>query len=222
MLKSLAALMSYFYIENIKSFKNNCAYCGKEIDRHNDNKPAGQVDHFIPKSLSPKLVYVWDNYLWSCSVCNFKKREAIGLLNPCNENEMKYLDFDGATGMYILKKIYKNDLKIKKKYEMTMNKTLFNTRIVKDEKKIAYTELNDCIEKLNTLPNMIVQAQTTDVQNYFTKEFKKAFEILRKNLSNKKTSHIFMRKRIIRNICKKEKIKITELFFSSKRIFITL
>lgn len=47
----------------------HCAYCQSHAaaDQH------GDVEHYQPKSLFPRLVYRWDNYFFSCTLCNGAK-----------------------------------------------------------------------------------------------------------------------------------------------------
>ena len=90
-----------FRAELGQRFRMQCGYC--EIIY------AGDVDHFRPKSKFPELVYVWDNWVFACSVCNQKnKREkwpAIGYVDPCAMPEScrpeAYFTFDTKTGEII-------------------------------------------------------------------------------------------------------------------------
>ncbi len=92
----------------IKSFKDNCGYCGRKMGRLLSDRPVGQVDHFLSKSKRPDLVYTWENYVWSCADCNKGKLDEEEFLDPCNSIEMDYLHFDFASGKYILKEEFRN------------------------------------------------------------------------------------------------------------------
>lgn len=201
----------------IKSFKNNCGYCGREIARYQDRKPAGQVDHFKPKSKSPQLVYKWNNYIWSCADCNKKKSEEIGFLNPCNKKQMRWLGFDGSTGKYLLKPKYKKNSNIKHRFEKTQKLTLFNTGIVTKEKKVLFNDIENSIKDLHELPEKIKSQEDEEFRNYLLEQFRKATQTLKANLGRNEKSHFFIRKRIIRYTCKKKGISIIELYFSIKR-----
>lgn len=47
----------------------HCAYCQSPSGADQ----FGQVEHFKPKSLFPSLAYDWDNYFYSCELCNHHK-----------------------------------------------------------------------------------------------------------------------------------------------------
>ncbi len=50
-------------LENV--FGGLCAFCEEHCK--------GEVEHFLPKSLYPHLVYYWSNWLFSCHDCNNTK-----------------------------------------------------------------------------------------------------------------------------------------------------
>ena len=79
-----------------------CAYC--------ESVCRGEVDHFQPKSIFPRLVYDWANWLMACHDCNHAKRDkwpAAGYVNPCAtsifERPENFFDFDTMTGEIVPK-----------------------------------------------------------------------------------------------------------------------
>lgn len=100
-----------------------CYYC--ERDRHRD------IDHIIPKSIEPELAFTWENYAFSCTICNQDAKRSkfavvnangavvdcrgmIGtdmkrppgvdaFINPRAENGLDFFDLDLATGILIVK-----------------------------------------------------------------------------------------------------------------------
>ncbi|MCP4442029.1 MAG: hypothetical protein GY810_24230 [Aureispira sp.] len=102
---------------------HTCNYCENETGSH--------VEHIFPKSLYPDKTFVWDNYLWACSICNsdykgskFKTFNAPNtpqhtditplnprnynrpnndalLINPRSENPMHFLWLDLKTGVFV-------------------------------------------------------------------------------------------------------------------------
>ena len=52
-------------LETMCSGNRRCCYC--------EDSCADEVEHICPKSLYPGLVFVWENYLYSCGLCNPKK-----------------------------------------------------------------------------------------------------------------------------------------------------
>jgi uncharacterized protein (TIGR02646 family) len=77
--------------------RQRCMYC---LDSHGSD-----IDHFRPKAIYPKRMYVWSNLLLCCTECGrFKSnkfpmsgRQAL-LIDPTREDPWKHLDFDPATG----------------------------------------------------------------------------------------------------------------------------
>jgi 5-methylcytosine-specific restriction endonuclease McrA len=54
-------------LERMCSGNRRCCYCEDSL--------ADEVEHICPKSLYPELVFVWENYLYSCGPCNSKKSD---------------------------------------------------------------------------------------------------------------------------------------------------
>ncbi|MEB3192199.1 MAG: hypothetical protein VKL42_17805 [Snowella sp.] len=54
-------------LETMCSGNRRCCYC--------EDSCADEVEHIRPKSLYPELVFVWENYLYSCGLCNLKKND---------------------------------------------------------------------------------------------------------------------------------------------------
>ncbi len=52
-----------------KMSEGHCAYC----QTYNAAGAWGDVEHFRPKSLFPTRAYDWDNYFYSCTICNNAK-----------------------------------------------------------------------------------------------------------------------------------------------------
>jgi 5-methylcytosine-specific restriction endonuclease McrA len=52
-------------LEIMCSGNRRCCYC--------EDSCADEVEHIRPKSLYPELVFIWENYLYSCGLCNPKK-----------------------------------------------------------------------------------------------------------------------------------------------------
>lgn len=68
-----------------------CAYLAVFIER---TTGAGSVDHFLPKSLRPDLLYEWCNYRLACSAINSRKRNFTDVLDPFEvKDDWFYLEF---------------------------------------------------------------------------------------------------------------------------------
>lgn len=90
-----------------------CMYCSS-------NEPS-QVEHFRPISFFPELAFEYENYLWSCDICNRsykgerfppKTEPGAPILNPLDDNVWEYFfieetfgrllpRFDLATNQYL-------------------------------------------------------------------------------------------------------------------------
>ena len=86
------------FIEDLKTpFGEICGYCEESC--------RGEVDHFQPISKFPKLVYEWENWIFSCHNCNnlkWNKWPSFGYVNPCSlkvaHRPEIYFKFDLVTG----------------------------------------------------------------------------------------------------------------------------
>jgi hypothetical protein len=60
-----------------QQYKNICAYTGEWLP-----EPSVSVDHFIPKSIEPRLAYEWDNYRLTTDKMNNIKGSTTGIADP--------------------------------------------------------------------------------------------------------------------------------------------
>ena len=74
---------------------SKCAYCESYVE----HVSYAEVEHIIPKSVKPELVYQWSNLTGACRRCNGAKdnfyQEVNGLLNPYVDNIDGHLHFQG-------------------------------------------------------------------------------------------------------------------------------
>ncbi|MBI4659179.1 MAG: HNH endonuclease [Verrucomicrobia bacterium] len=69
-----------------------CMFC--------DSNEASDVDHFRPKAMFPQLALTWENFLWTCGVCNRAKGDSFPqdtqgrLINPVDENAWDFFFLD--------------------------------------------------------------------------------------------------------------------------------
>jgi uncharacterized protein (TIGR02646 family) len=70
---------------------NKCAYC--------ESKPNhvtfGDIEHILPKSVKPELTYAWSNLTLACDICNTKKRDKEGFIDPYTEKPSDHIQFFG-------------------------------------------------------------------------------------------------------------------------------
>ena len=96
------------YRRLLGSYSNdNCWYCERRCQSYaEDIGKAPTVDHFRPKSRFPALVYVWSNWMFSCSRCNVENKMNLwppsGYVDPSasevQERPEQYFDYDAMTG----------------------------------------------------------------------------------------------------------------------------
>ena len=55
-----------------------CAYCESNML----HVTFGDIEHIVPKSSDPKLTFDWANLTLACDICNTKKRNREGILDP--------------------------------------------------------------------------------------------------------------------------------------------
>ena len=76
-----------------------CMYCEVSM--------GDAIEHFWPTQRYPGRAFAWENYLWSCSICNsnFKgtqfprdEKGAPLLINPTDEDPSDHLEFSPTTG----------------------------------------------------------------------------------------------------------------------------
>jgi len=142
-------------VELIKIFYANCGYCGKYINyRENNGKKrfSGQVEHYVPKSVSALDVYNWFNYIWSCPDCNIDKSNSYDanceILNPTIFDDCKYLLFNND-GYFIDKKA-PNYSTLKKRFDKTVKETTINTNEHPQRRKHYVTDIELRANKLIT------------------------------------------------------------------------
>lgn len=69
-----------------------CAYCESKF-RH---VTYGDIEHITPKNGLPELTYEWANLTIACDVCNTKKGESQGLVDPYADNPATCFKFRGC------------------------------------------------------------------------------------------------------------------------------
>lgn len=86
----------------IRETHDKCAYCESKISQ----VCYGDVEHIIPKSKKPELIFEWKNLTLSCEQCNRNRKgdyydEDEPLIDPYKDNPNEYLF---ACGAYIFHK----------------------------------------------------------------------------------------------------------------------
>jgi uncharacterized protein (TIGR02646 family) len=59
-----------------------CAYCESKL-RH---VTYGDIEHVVPKSVDPSRTYDWANLTTACDICNTKKADMEGLVDPYSDD----------------------------------------------------------------------------------------------------------------------------------------
>lgn len=68
-----------------------CAYCESKV-RH---VAFGDVEHIVPKSVVPEQRFAWENLTIACDVCNTRKGNREGFLDPYRDVPDEHLTFEG-------------------------------------------------------------------------------------------------------------------------------
>lgn len=69
-----------------------CAYCESKLT----HIAYGDIEHIIPKASDPGRTYEWENLTTACDVCNTKKSDTEGLVDPyVNDPEQVHFRFMG-------------------------------------------------------------------------------------------------------------------------------
>ncbi|WP_422050252.1 HNH endonuclease [Shimia sp.] len=68
-----------------------CAYCEAKVT----DVAHGDIEHITPKSKDASLTFEWVNLTFSCQVCNQRKSNKEGVLDPYKEDPNDHLFFAG-------------------------------------------------------------------------------------------------------------------------------
>ncbi len=139
----------------VRRFEDNCGYCGVGIgERHSKSGrmlPVGEVDHYRPKSKYPSYVYVWENFIWSCTDCNKQKKDYYNsdlmLLYPGDIEDTRILELR-RDGKYYLKQEFSDNELLEKRYRKTCRKTLLNSGVRPDERKLLKHIIDGLLKSL--------------------------------------------------------------------------
>lgn len=84
---------------------DKCAYCECKVP----HSQPGDIEHIVPKSVDPTLIFDWENLTLSCRTCNHSKHTyydpEVPLINPYRHNPEDHLE---ATGPLVLAKTRDN------------------------------------------------------------------------------------------------------------------
>jgi uncharacterized protein (TIGR02646 family) len=79
----------------VEESHGKCTYCESKLKHIS----WGEIEHILPKSLSPENSFTWNNLLLACSVCNNAKKiylsETEPLINPVTSNPATEITFLG-------------------------------------------------------------------------------------------------------------------------------
>ena len=80
---------SIFYRDLGRPFDRLCGYCERPCHGRQRGKPdSNEVDHFRPRSRYSKLTFEWENLVYTCHRCNWKKDDQF----PNGEKDNSRLD----------------------------------------------------------------------------------------------------------------------------------
>lgn len=74
---------------------DKCAYCECKVP----HSQPGDIEHILPKSIEPTLIFEWTNLTLSCRTCNHSKHTyyapEVPLINPYHHNPEEHLEAIG-------------------------------------------------------------------------------------------------------------------------------
>lgn len=115
-----------------------CAYC----ESHVTHQYPGDIEHIIPKSVYPRLTFLWNNLTFVCYWCNNNKRDFVDkkckLLNPYVDNIDDHLRAFGPIVMHINNS---------KRGELTHSEIKLNRKELIERRSDAIKELQNLIDK---------------------------------------------------------------------------
>jgi uncharacterized protein (TIGR02646 family) len=75
----------------IAETNGKCAYC-ESLPLH---VTYGDIEHIMPKSVDPNLTFDWQNLTLACDICNTKKADKEGLIDPYEDEPEDEFNFIG-------------------------------------------------------------------------------------------------------------------------------
>jgi uncharacterized protein (TIGR02646 family) len=79
----------------IQETYGKCAYCESKVG----HTSPGDVEHILPKSRRPELIFAWENLTYACNECNRRKGDYYSneepLVHPYDDNPEEHLYFSG-------------------------------------------------------------------------------------------------------------------------------
>ena len=169
----------------IRDFHNNCGYCGESLPTPQGILASkGDVDHFLPKSIKPELVYEWTNYIWSCKPCNELKNEFYSvnypLLNPCYAEDCAMLVFIEDTGRYVLQNTVANNNSWPERFKNSEQKTMLNADEVCQNRRLKISMLRNRFTSVAYYLDMIhpLPAISNSFQEFIDRDITEILEVV--------------------------------------------
>lgn len=118
-----------------------CAYCESKVS----HVYPGDVEHIIPKSHYPRLMFTWSNLAYACYKCNNAKRAKIiktcKLLNPYKDDTSVHLRAFGPMVMHI---------NASKRGELTHKELILNRPELLERRLESIKMIQNIIDKYNS------------------------------------------------------------------------
>ena len=138
---------------------DKCAYCESFVT---DQYP-GDIEHIIPKTKYPRLIFTWANLTFSCFLCNNNKRGFCGkgegkLLNPFKDKIDNHLQFFGPMIMHINNS---------KRGELTWKLIKLNRKALLERREEKLEELQNLVDKYRMEQNVqLKQILHDEIRSY--------------------------------------------------------
>ena len=127
--------------------KKKCAYCESLVTVVSH----GDIEHITPKSIQPELTFEWENLTLACEVCNGKKSNKEGILDPYADTISAHIFY---VGPFVRSRTEKGELTEK---ELGLNRT----ELIEDRTEHLGV-LADAIEAIEKEPNQRLKQLSVD------------------------------------------------------------
>jgi 5-methylcytosine-specific restriction endonuclease McrA len=121
--------------------KGKCAYC----ESHVTHQYPGDVEHIIPKSVFPRLAFIWNNLSFVCYWCNNHKRDTVDkkckLLNPYIDIIEDHLRAFGPIVLHV---------NSSKRGELTHREIKLNRKELIERRTDAIKDLQNLVDKFDS------------------------------------------------------------------------
>ena len=120
-----------------------CAYCESKLK----HITYGDIEHIVPKSKDPEKLFLWKNLTIACDVCNTRKSDVEGLIDPYDVDPEEHFWHEGP--LILARPGCDSALKTEKRLELN-RASLFERRLERVKRLAEQLELIARVSDLET------------------------------------------------------------------------